>query len=88
MAEQREVVPSTQRTVTLVRRSDCSHGQAGVAAVTALASRLGIGVSIEQVIVATDEEATAARCIGSPTVLIHGQDVEPDARGISSFGVT
>ncbi len=88
MAEQRELVPSTQRTVTIVRRNDCSHGQAAVAAVIALASKLGIGISIDQVIVATDEEAAAARCIGSPTVLIHGQDVEPDARGISSFGVT
>ncbi len=88
MADQRELVPSTQRKVTIVRRNDCSHGQAAVAAVRALASKLGIGVSIEQVIVATAEEAAAARCIGSPTVLIQGQDVEPDARGTTCFGVT
>ncbi len=88
MADQRELVPSTQRTVTIVRRNDCSHGQAAVAAVIALASKLGIGISIDQVIVATDEEAAAARCIGSPTVLIQGRDVEPNARAVTAFGLT
>ncbi len=88
MVDRPELARNSPRSVTVVRRNDCSHGQAAVAAITALASKLGISLSIEQVIVATNEEAAAARCIGSPTVLIHRQDVELNARGITSFGVT
>ena len=88
MVDRPELARISPRTVTIVRRNDCSHGQAAVAAITALASKLGIEVSIEQVIVVTDDEAVAAQCIGSPTVLINGQDVEPNARGIISFGMT
>jgi len=76
------------RSVTVIRGADCAHGRDAVAAIAALASRLKVSVSIEQVIVSTDEEARAARCIGSPTVLINGRDVEPSARGLDSFGVT
>jgi hypothetical protein len=88
MVDGPELARISPRSVTIVRRNDCSHGRAAVVAITALASKLGIEVSIEQVIVVTDEEAAAARCIGSPTALINGQDVEPNARGITSFGMT
>jgi hypothetical protein len=74
--------------VTVVRRGDCSHGVQAIAAIKRLADDLRIPIRVEEVLVQTDEQARASGCLGSPTVLLGGKDVEPDARGWTSFGVT
>ena len=74
--------------VTVVRRSDCPHGVLAVVAIKALADSLGFPVRIEEILVKTDEDARVHRCLGSPTVRINYQDVEPGARGRTSFGTT
>ena len=76
------------RLVTVVRRSDCSHGVLAMSAFKELAGALGIPIQVEDVLVETDEDARARSCLGSPTVLVGGQDVEPAARGRTYFGVT
>jgi len=43
---------------------------------------------VRDIVVHDDEEARALGCPGSPTVLVSGLDVEPAARGRTSFGVT
>ena len=53
-----------------------------------LAEQLGLDIRVEDVVIATDDEAKAHRCLGSPTLLIAGNDVEPAARARTTFGVT
>lgn len=43
--------------------------------------------AIEQIDVETDEDAARHRFLGSPTVQIEGQDVEPAARDRTDFGI-
>jgi hypothetical protein len=74
--------------VDVVRRVDCSHGIQAVGAVQALASKLRIDVRVRDIAIQSDEEARAHGCLGSPTVLVGGRDVEVGARARSSFGVT
>jgi len=74
--------------VTVVRRSDCSHGVLAVAAIRALADVLSVPIRVREIAVESEEDARANRCLGSPTVLINGKDVEPTARGLTSFGTT
>ena len=76
------------RRVTVVRRGDCSHGVQAIASIKRLAHELRIPIQVEEVLVRIDEEARASGCLGSPTVLLGGKDVEPGARGRTSFGVT
>jgi hypothetical protein len=76
------------RRIKVVRRHDCAHGIQALLAVKKLASRLAIPVHVSDVIVQTEEEARAELCLGSPTVLIDGRDVEPSARGLTAFGAT
>lgn len=76
------------RLVTVVRRTDCSHAPLAVAAMRNLAEALGVPIRVVEVTVERDEDAEAHRCLGSPTVLINGQDIEPTARGRTSFGTT
>ena len=41
---------------------------------------LGLDAEIREVRVETPEEATRKRFIGSPSVRVHGKDIEPEAR--------
>jgi hypothetical protein len=59
-----------------------------VDAVRRLASEMRVPIRLHDVVIETDEEARANGCLGSPTVLVGGRDVEPSARGQTSFGVT
>lgn len=43
------------------------------------------GVTVELVLVSSAQEATAARFAGSPTVLIDGQDLFPDAAPVTEL---
>ena len=79
---------NAHRQVDVVRRGDCGHGVHAVAAVERLAGELQIPIRVRDIVIHTDDEARARRCLGSPTVLVGGRDVEPGARGRTSFGVT
>jgi hypothetical protein len=49
---------------------------------------MGIPIELNQVQVTTQDQADKCRFLGSPTVQINGQDVDPAARGASAFGFT
>ena len=74
--------------VRVVRRNDCSHGPLAIEAIGRIAEQLGLAIRVEDVVIATDDEAKVHRCLGSPTVLVAGNDVEPEARTRTTFGVT
>jgi len=74
--------------VSVVRRHDCSHGPLAIDAIVRLAEQLGLAIRVDEVVIATDDEAKAHRCLGSPTVFVAGKDVEPEARALTAFGVT
>jgi hypothetical protein len=59
-----------------------------VVAVQRLAGELQIPIHVQDIVIQTDDEARARGCLGSPTVLVGGRDVEPSARGRMAFGVT
>ncbi len=80
--------PDVVRSVTVVRRPDCAHGLAALTAVKDVADRLGMPVEVEEVLIHSEADARANRCLGSPTILVDGRDVEPNARGLVSFGMT
>jgi hypothetical protein len=77
-----------QLSVSVVRRHDCSHAPLAIDAIVRVAEQLGLDIRVEDVVIATDDEAKAHRCLGSPTVFVAGNDVEPEARARTEFGVT
>jgi hypothetical protein len=52
-----------------------------------VASDIGTKLSIEQVLVTSQEEAFRLRCLGSPTVQIDGIDIDPAAGESMAFGL-
>jgi hypothetical protein len=90
-----EVVEAGQRVagvpegrVTVLRRSDCSHGELAITTIKRLADELRIRVQVDEILLETDQQARARGCLGSPTILVGGRDVDPEARGKTEFGVT
>jgi hypothetical protein len=49
------------------------------------AAALGLPLDLQRVVVRTEEQARQEHFLGSPTVQIAGQDLEPRARGVESF---
>ena len=74
--------------VKIVSLDQCSATGPTIALVEETARNMGITISLEHIIVRTPAEAEQHRHIGSPTVLIEGVDIEPQARDINNFGVT
>ena len=74
--------------VIVVRRHDCSHGPLAIDAVLRIAEQFGVAIRVEDVVVETEDEAKAHRCLGSPTLFVAGKDVEPEARERTDFAVT
>ena len=74
--------------VRVIRCHDCVHASQAIDAIVRVAERLGVAVRVEDVLIATDDEAVAHRCLGSPTLLVAGRDVEPEARTRTTFGLT
>lgn len=66
----------------------CASTPPTVKLVKNIAQDLNIPVSMEMVLVGTQEQAQEQRFLGSPTVQIEGLDIEPSARDSVAFGLT
>ena len=74
--------------VTVVSLQQCGATGPTIALVEETAREMGIDIALEHIVVKTVAEAEQHRHIGSPTVLIEGLDIEPQARDIKNFGIT
>ena len=74
--------------VKVVSLEKCSATPPTISLVKDVAGEMGIAISLEHLVVKTQEEAITQRHIGSPTVQINDLDIEPGARKIKQFGVT
>lgn len=54
--------------------------------VRALLEQEGVRAEVEEIEVRTPEQAEALGFLGSPSVRVDGVDVEPEARGVKTFG--
>jgi hypothetical protein len=66
----------------------CGATPTTVGLIQEVAAALGAAVSLEQMRIETQAQAVAMRFLGSPTVQVNGQDIEPEARASLDFGLT
>jgi len=77
----------TFKNIRILYSSLCpGHREALELAVQAV-DRLHIEAAIEQIDVETQADATRLRFLGSPTVQVEGEDVEPAARARTDYGI-
>jgi hypothetical protein len=68
-----------QLDIEIMHTSSCPHWQAVRQRIGALAGVEGIAVVVTETIVDDLQDAQARRFPGSPTVLVEGRDIEPQA---------
>jgi uncharacterized protein YndB with AHSA1/START domain len=73
--------------VEILYCDDCPHYAGVVRQVRDLLEREGIRVDVDLWRVTDDDDARAARFLGSPTVRVDGRDVEPGAERRDDFGI-
>ncbi len=63
--------------ITFLYFEDCPSHEATLARLRQVMAEEGIQAEIEIVKIETDEQAQSRRFVGSPTILIDGQDIDP-----------
>ncbi len=66
--------------VEILAREDCPNRGMAITVVERAVDDTGIPAEIEVIDVTSNEEAQEHRLLGSPTVLVDGRDVDPDAK--------
>lgn len=74
--------------VKVIYTEGCANTPPTIQRVEEVARKMGIGIVLTTVRIATQDEAEAHRFQGSPTVLVGGLDVDPAMREGRSFGFT
>jgi len=73
--------------IEILHTHGCGNWQAARDAVYRVAEEVGVVVALTDSIVDTPEAAQARRFLGSPTVLVRGRDVQPEAEERTDFGL-
>lgn len=74
--------------VRILYTEGCANTPRTVQRIRDVAQSLGIPVKIGKVLVTTQQQADELRFLGSPTVQVNGQDMDPAARAATAFGFT
>ena len=65
----------------------CPNHQQTVDLAREVLGELGVEAAIREVRVETAEDAEVHRFVGSPTLRVDGEDIEPEARARTDFGL-
>ena len=74
--------------VQVLYTEGCANTPQTVQRVWDVAQDMGISIQISKVQVTSQDQANELRFLGSPTVQINGQDIDPAVRTASAFGFT
>jgi hypothetical protein len=74
--------------VRILYTEGCANTPQTVRRVQDVAKEMGIAIQVDKVLVTTQNQANELRFLGSPTVQIDGQDIDPAARKADAFGFT
>jgi hypothetical protein len=72
--------------VRVLYTEGCANTAPTIQRVQDVAREMGITIQVDQVLVTTQDQANVLRFLGSPTVQINGQDIDPAARKATAFG--
>jgi len=66
----------------------CPNHPASVDLARAALRELGLEGSVREIEISTDEDARRHRFLGSPTIRVNGEDIEPAARNRSDYAMS
>jgi len=71
--------------VRVLYSDGCPNAPHAIDLIERVGREIGVQIAIEQVLVESQDQAVALRCLGSPTVQVNGVDITPSARGKTNF---
>ena len=74
-------------TVEVMSIEGCRTAEPTIELIKKVARRSGIKAKIRRKTIATKEEATERKFIGSPTVQIAGRDIDPEMHLVKNYGL-
>ena len=74
--------------VRVLYTEGCANTQKTIHRIQEVSQEMGIPIELDQVQVTTQDQADSLRFLGSPTVKINGQDIDPAARAATVFAFT
>jgi hypothetical protein len=72
--------------VQILHIPGCDFAAGTVALVSEISDDFGLSADLQVIEVRDQEQAEALQFLGSPTVQINGQDIDPAVRNSSTFG--
>ena len=72
--------------VRVLHISGCENAAATVSLVSEVSDNMGLVADLQVIEVRDQEQAETLQFLGSPTVQINGQDIDPAVRGKSTYG--
>ena len=72
--------------VRVLHISGCENAAATVSLVSEISDNIGLVADLQVIEVRDQEQAETLQFLGSPTVQINGQDIDPAVRGKSTYG--
>jgi hypothetical protein len=79
------VLPTVR--VEILHTRGCPHQTATAELVRGVAEDMGIPIRLHKTLIESEEQAIRLRFVGSPTVLVNGLDIVPEARHYGSYGL-
>ena len=77
-----------QSMIQILYFDGCPNHEPTVDLTRAVVGELGIEAEIREIRVETPEAATQYRFLGSPTVRVNGEDIDPEARARTDFALS
>ena len=74
--------------VRILFTEGCANTPQTIQRIRDVAQDMDVEVQVKQILVTSRDQAQELRFLGSPTVQIDGQDIDPVAREANSFGFT
>ena len=72
--------------VRVLHITGCENVAATVSLVSEISDNIGLVADLQVIEVRDQEQAETLQFLGSPTVQINGQDIDPAVRGKSTYG--
>ena len=74
--------------VQVLHTAGCPGTPPTIDLIETVAAEMGIKIRLRKIVIESQEQATEFRFLGSPTVRVNGLDIDPAARGNTSYGFT
>jgi hypothetical protein len=87
-AIQHEEKPRLAIDVRILYTEGCANTTQTIQRVRDVAREMAVRIEIDQVLVTTQHQADELRFLGSPTVQVNGQDIDPAACKATAYGFT